>query len=342
MSERPTCTWDGERWTNGDEACNENHCAMRGRCPNHVQHGVGINTCAGCIRKARKDVAAIVELYALMAFDAQVDGVDSEAMNLLGRAAAPEQYSARRAREAALYERQGWCEWPRSEAFRPDDPHHPYSVLGRWDMAMRDQGWLPQSDLLVTVVNAAEGINHALDGGFPHGDEFEDFANQIRDCKAHLEAVDHDSHTPDLGRPCPTCADQRTEGDPKAPRLRKRYAVHPGLPPGMRCGAKDGSSGTVRPCRVCDGKDDAWHCPAFPEHAWTDDEYRRAVDADYIEHATALTAEQMRERFDVSRGSLSGWASRGEVRKAGKDQHGRQMYDVASVVAKLAAVAEGA
>jgi hypothetical protein len=307
------------------ETCNRDHCALRGRCAGHVDHAAGINTCPSCIGRTRKDIAAIVVRYAVMAYDAQVDGVDSEAMNLLGAAADPDQYAARRDMLTALYERQGWCEWPRPEAYRADDPHHPYAVLGRWDMALRDQGWLGQTDLLVTVASAATALDSALNGGFPHGDEFEDFARDIAACRTHLEAVDHDDRVPEQGRPCPTCAAENEDG--KAPRLQKRYAHHPGMPPGARC--------ETMGCRTCDGRDDAWHCPAHLGHSWTDDEYRNRVDADYLEHAEALTADQLRQRFGISRGSITGWAAKGEVRKRGRDHHGRQLYDVAGVRAKL-------
>lgn len=319
-----TCSWDGERWTTSDgQGCNEDHCAMRGRCPHHVQHGAQVFTCPSCIRRTRKDLAAIVELYALMAYDARIDGIESEAMNLLGPAAAPEQYAERRARLSALYERQGWCEWPRPEAFRSDDPHHPYAVLGRWRLALEDTGWLGYDDRLVTVATAADMLDGALSGGFPHSDEWEEFTREIAACRTHLEQVDHASRTPDLGRPCPSCATTYGPGRP-APRLQKRYASHPGYGPGQRCERKD--------CAICAGTHDAWHCPDFPElHAWTDGDYRAKVDADYVEHATALTADRLRDRFGVKPGTIRAWAMRGKVRKHGLDHLGRQLYDVADV-----------
>lgn len=317
------CTWDGETWTNAaGQTCNEDHCAMRGRCANHVRHGAQVFTCPSCIRRTRKDLEAIVQLYALLGFDARIDGIESEAMNLIGAAAAPEQYAERRARLAALYERQGWCEWPRSEAFRADDPHHPYAVLGRWRLALEDSSWLRYDDRLVTVAGAAGSLATALDGGFPHSDEWEEFAREIAACRTHLEQVDHNARTPDLGRPCPSCVTEHGKG----PRLQKRYATHPGYEPGQRCD---------RPgCRTCAGDLDAWHCPDDPAHAWTEGDYRAKVDADYVEHASALTASQLHERFGVSRGSVTAWAAKGEVRKRGKDHRGLQLYDVADVARK--------
>lgn len=321
---RPTCTWDGHRWTQPDgSACAEDHCAMRGWCPNHVQREAGVRTCGACIGRTRKDLAAIVLLSTLVRYDAQVDGVDSEAMNLIARAATPEQLAGRRDQLTALYQRQGWCHWPRLEAYAADDPHHPYAVLSRWDQALRDHGYLGQTDLLFTVARGAVDLNTALNGSFPHGDEFEDFAAEIAACRSHLEAVDHDARAAELGRPCPTCATERGKG----PRLRKRYAKHPGYRPGQRCERTE--------CPTCDGTNDAWHCPDNPAHAWTEAEYRLRVDADYVSSADRLTADQLADRFGVKRGSVTGWAAKGEIRRRGKNRHGRQLYDVGDVRAKL-------
>lgn len=330
MSRRksPACTWGGEAWTGPTgEACNQDHCAMRGRCPNHVRHDAGIVTCANCIQRTRRDLDDIVLRYALLGFDAQVDGIESEAMNLIGHAAAPEQYAERRARLRALYERQGWCDWPRSEAFRADDPHHPYAVLSRWELALEDAGWLTRSDMRITVTSAAIRLRGLLDRTFPHGDEFEAFAREIAACLAHLEAVDHDERQADLGRPCPTCVAENDPAHP-APRLRKRYARHAWARPGQRCADPT--------CAACAGKLDAWHCPDNPAHAWTDADYRLRVDADYVQHAAALTASQLQQRFGVKPGTIRAWALRGKVRKHGLDQLGRQLYDVADVAAHSA------
>jgi hypothetical protein len=277
---------------------------MRGRCANHVQPEAGIRTCGACIGRTRRHLTEILVRHALMSFDAQVDGVESEAMNLLATAAAPEQYAARRAQLAALYERRGWCDWPRMESYRADDPHHPYAVLGRWDQALRDQGYLGQTDLLFTVSRGVVDLARALNESFPHGDEFEDFAAEIAACLAHLEAVDHDARTADLGRPCPTCVLEHGKGDPgyRAPRLRKRYATHPGYAPGQRCDKPK--------CKICDGSRDAWHCPDEPGHAWTDADYRAKVDADYLEHAEELTAPDLAEVLGVPLSTVRKWASR--------------------------------
>lgn len=328
MKPPPQCHWDGERWlTPADEPCPKDHCAMRGSCPGHVQHDAGIVTCGRCIGRVRRHLSAIVERYALIAFDAEVDGIESEAMNLLGQAAAPEQYAERRARLTALYERQGWCEWPRPESYRTDDPHHPYAVLGRWRLALEEQGWLRYDDRLVTVSNAASALDGALDGGFPHGDEFADFAREIAACLAHLEAVDHDDRTPEQGRPCPTCVDLYGKGN--APRLRKRYAFHLGHKAGDRCPNQVKATEKAErrrgfcalddlgrriweivECETCDGGLDAWHCPDHPEHAWTDRDYRSRVGTDYRAHATHLSATELADRLGVRLSRVRKWCAR--------------------------------
>jgi hypothetical protein len=323
MTKTPTCTWDGENWTRPDGTpCNQDHCAMRGRCPNHVQHDAQLYTCPSCIRRTRRDIETIVLRATLLQLDVVVDGIDSEAMNLIGPAAAPQQYAEKRRRLEETYRRQGWCEWPRSEGYRPDDPHHPYVVLVRWAQALEETGWLASPPFHWTIARAAERITDNLDQ-IAQGDAFEAMAAELTRCRSHLDDVDHDSRTPDLGRPCPTCVEVHGKG----PKLRKRHGTHPGMPAGKTCDRKNAG----KPCDICDGRLDAWHCPNDPSHAWTDDEYRHRVDADYVQHARALTADQLADRFDLKAGTVRVWANRGLVRKRGRDQHGRQLYDVADV-----------
>lgn len=313
----------------GCKSCSKTHCAMRGSCPSHVNVAVGERTCPVCIGGVRRDLSKVGDLYALVetAVDARSldigalleeateGGIDAEAFNLIGPAAAPEQYAEQRRRLGVAYEQRGWCDWPRHERFRDDDPHHPYSVLGRWDLAMREQ-YGPQTDLFITVTSAIGYLTGLLAGPFPHDDEFEEFARDVARCRSHLEAVVHDSRAPEVGRPCPRCA----EATGKGPRLQKRYAAHPKLKPGERC--------TADSCRTCVGFFDTWHCPDNSEHWWSEEDYRLRVASDYLEHAKALTADQLGQRLGVKPGTIRVWANRDQVRKRGKDHLGRQLYDV--------------
>jgi hypothetical protein len=360
---KSTCHYDAERgWLTpehlrdcadsscaGCKPCSETHCALRGRCSNHVKYAeIGERTCPRCIGATRRDLAAIVDLYALIDLDVEArhfdvsalleevtqSGVESEAFNLIGPAAAPEQYSEKRARLGGLYERRGWCDWPRHEGFRDDDRHHPYAVLGRWDMACREQ-YGPQTDLFVTVSSAADYLARLLAGPFPHGDEFEDFTREIADCRGHLEQVTHDAKVPEEGRHCPRC----TEDHGRGPRLVKRYAAHPGLKRGQQCDEER--------CRICAGDLDTWHCPANGDHWWTEHDYRSRVAVDYVQHATELPILEMSERTGITASTLRRWAGRtllsiedGEsvygpprLKARGRNSDGRRLYRVADALA---------
>lgn len=347
----PSCRWDGERgWLTveherdcsaiacgGCKPCPKTHCAMRGSCPSHVEAEAGLRTCPRCVGAVRRDLGLLGDLYAVAATvvtartwdvgtlleEVEVVGVESEALNLVGPAADPGQFAERRRRMAASYDDRGWCEWPRIEVMADDDPHHPYAVLGRWDMAMREQ-YGPQTDLFITVTSALDYLTGLLAGPFPHEDEFEDFAREIAGCRNHLEGVIHDSRAPESGRPCPRCAESAGKG----PRLQKRYAEHLKLKQDERC-QRDG-------CRTCAGRDDTWHCPDVPEHWWPEEDYRLRVASDYVQHAHALTADQLGERLGVKPGTIRVWANREQIRKRGRDHLGRQLYDVSDALRRVA------
>jgi hypothetical protein len=260
----------------GCKPCPKTHCAMRGSCPEHVETAAGITTCPGCIGRTRADLSSIVDLYALIPTEAQEVGIDSEAADLAGPAATPEQRAGRRAHGQVL---------------DPDDEQHPYAVLGRWDMALREtQG--PQTDLFVTVSRAADYLDGVLDGPFPHGDEFEDFASQVSRCRSHLEEVLTDSRRPEEGAPCPAC---REAGHDKPARLVKRY----------RDDDKTGAH-------------DRWVCPDCSA-SWHEADYRLRIGGDFVAHAPALPARELADRLGVAVGTIRNWAASHKTYPIGKD-----------------------
>lgn len=314
-----TCHWGGAHYgwltpehlrdcddhaCQGCRPCPKTHCAMRGKCSRHVDSAAGIITCPSCIGKTRRDLAVIVDLYAVALPDEAVEsGVDSEALNLIGPAALP----------FATDYRQGWCEFPRRQ-----DAQHPYSTLGKWDLALRET-YGPATDLRITVSRAADYLTGLLAGTFPHIREFEEFAREVASCRMYLEAVIHDSRTPEKGRPCPRCAEVAEDG--KGPRLQKRWAA-------------GDDEHTKR------GDNDTWHCPDEPAHWWTERDYRDKVEADYEQHAEKLTASAITRVYGVAEGTVRQWAAREKVRKRGTDQAGRMLYDVGDVVCMKAGKVE--
>jgi len=327
MTAPPTCTYDAERgWLTaehrsdcrddcrGCRPCPESHCDLLGRCANHVDQAAGLFTCPRCIGRVKRGVRSIVERYAELPAEVEVKGVDSEALNLHGPAASAEQLAARRRWD----ESRGWCDFPRTLA--KDDPHHPYAVLGRWDMAIRES-YGPPTDLFVTVSRAADYLTGPVMETFAHTQEFEDFARDVARCLTHLETVLSDSREPEKGAPCPTCREEGVAYG--ARRLRKRYGAD------------------------VTGKDDTWHCSTNPAHWWSDVDYRARVDGDYVQHAAELSILELAERTGITASTLRRWAGRtlleivdGEsvygpprLKARGRNAQGRKVYRVEDVTA---------
>lgn len=212
------CSWSVERgWTTlehlrdcddhecgGCKPCPKTHCAMRGRCPNHVQPHAGEMTCPRCIHRVRSDLGTIITRYAELSRQAEIHGVNSEAFNLNGPAASPEQVDARK----------------RAGLTVESDPHHPYAVLARWEFMLRTD-YNHYTDLFATISSSSEYLLRNLDRlAQDDTHDFEMFASDIRTCLTHLEAVLDDSRRPELGAPCPKC---EAEGVERPRRLGKKW-----------------------------------------------------------------------------------------------------------------------
>ena len=128
----------------------------------------------------------------------------------------------------------------------------------------------------------------------------------------HLEAVLHDSRTPEKGAPCPECSSDFGSGPP----LIKRYVD------------EDPS-----------GASDHWICPEC-DSRWSEADYRLRVGANYLASAAALTADQMRDQYRIPPGTLRRWVTEGKVKRRGRDDHGRQMYDVTDALMQRDVTAE--
>lgn len=187
------CTDDG---CTGCLPCTEPHCVVCGRA-----HADG--TCAECTSAARDDLLTIAELCNALPDEAEVKGVDSEAMMLLGPAADPEAWNFREASALAGRIPADWLAESR------DEPH-PMFVLGTWDMVWRDHlehetaetATLPRLvDYLHTQLTYMAG--QAL---VPFGD----FARDLRRCRGHLEDVLLEGERDEKGAPCVQCGRNMT------------------------------------------------------------------------------------------------------------------------------------
>jgi hypothetical protein len=317
----------------GCKPCPQDHCALFGSCPNHVNADVGIITCPAHIGEARGVVADIVELAVLVDAELVHASVGSEVATVAGPVADVDQLDARRDFIGRGYDSRGWCDWPRLPLF--DDVRHPVSVFARWERDLRREYEQPDVDHDDAVwprahveqrhmlAQTADYFHRMLKDRFPHDEPFENFLRDMRQLRGYLEEILSDSRRPDMGVPCPKCVAALEGTDVKAPRLTKRHAD------ADRTGASD-----------------RWVCPDYPDdHWWREADYRLRVAGDYLAHADRLTADQMAQQYGIPAGTIRRWAnvtrrlvdgewveSPASIRPAGRTPNGVRLYDVREVL----------
>lgn len=259
---------DGEPCRRDDYGDPTRHCTARRNCANHV--GADELTCARCLGRARANLRRIPVVSNLMILVAIEDGVNSEAANLAGPAADPEAWSWRK-----IAARTGGP-WHLS-LIEDDDEEHPYLVLGRWDMMIREDYGHP-SDEPVTIANAAAYLDRQLGRiAQDDGQDFPLFAREIRKCRNHLERTLRTAMMRQRGAPCPECKADAAE-EAQAAEREGREVRKGSLPRLVReyghwCDDED-----CERIHYADDADDRWVCPRNRAHEWTPKAYR-----DYIE-----------------------------------------------------------
>lgn len=245
-------TPDGTPCRRDDYGDPTKHCTARRNCANHI--GRDELTCARCIARARADLRRIPQLAALMLPVALDTGVDSEAANLAGPAADPEAWSWRK---IAAKQGRAW----HVSLVEDDDDFHPYTVLGRWDLMIREDYDQP-SDVPVTITNAAAYLDRTLHR-IAQDDE-QDFpllARELRRCRSHLEAAMSDSRASERGAPCPECS-----ANGALVRLVREY--------GHWCEDLD-----CERIHYDTDEADEWVCPRNRrEHRWSHEDYSRWLE----------------------------------------------------------------
>lgn len=182
------------------------------------------------------------------------------------------------------------------------DPTPPLLVLATWEDAIRDELDTPTT-AKATIEGAAayigSSINWMLDTD-ENGDinflAVDDLANALRSLKAHLENVLKAGHRNDTGAPCIEC------GKPLVKLWRE---------------AKEYDQWECR-----DDECDDFKKPVSAER------YKNALRSGHLALADRLNASDMLEAYRIKVGTLQGWASKGLVKKRGKDHNGRVLYDV--------------
>lgn len=180
--------------------CPKTHCVVCSKA--HAKAA-----CTGCLEAARSDLQAIGDLCASLPAEAVEKGVQSEAMMLTGPVADPQAWQHRYL-AAAFFHRF-------DDAYLEDcrDEQHPLWILGTWEQVWRDH--LDHfSDQPVTVATAHAYLNMQI-GYMAEQVEppFDEFARELRGCRAHLENVLHDGVRVEKGAPCGQCNKPMTRTD---------------------------------------------------------------------------------------------------------------------------------
>lgn len=279
----------------GCQPCHEPTCRVCER-----RHAAG--TCAECLAETRETLREIGRMCDALPEEVEHRGVDGEAMMLLGPSANPE---ARGHLEASVAIGRVPADYLENET----DSNHPLFLLGCWHMMWTDA--LEHDNTADELPGIIDYLDQQLSymAGYEHLG-FEDFARDIRGCRAHLESVLHDGEQVDRGAPCLECR-------------RPLVLVH-----GPRI------------------VDDRWVCKntRCDVEDYTTSQYHGWVKADAIKRAKVLTAEDMATRFrdpdlaekdQIKASKIRVWGSRGIVGKRGTNGMGRTLYVVADVEARL-------
>lgn len=266
----------------GCQPCTEAHCRICART-----HADG--ACPECLASTRNDLRTIASLCDALPAEVAHRGVNGEAMVLLGPAADPERWGFTEASVMSGRLPADWIEDATGEL-------HPMWTLGTWEMIWRDHLEQPTA-LKATLPRLVDYLDERLhDMAAEPLVPFEDFARDLRRCRAHMESVLHDGRQVDRGAPCMTCN-----------------------VPLERVWAKLSTA-------------DGWRCPKCRQES-TEDQYRFAVAHLHREEATHLTDRDMEIRTGVRAGTVREWARRGDVAK--RRDSGRTLYAVEDVLKKV-------
>lgn len=273
------CTCDDREL--GCLECPETHCIVCGK-----EHAKA--ACTACLEAARSDLKAIGDLCASLPEEAAVKGAQSEAMVLLGPSADPEAW-----RNRATSAMVGRIDASYLEDCR--DEQHPMWVVFTWEQIWRDH--LDHQTVAPFTLTAGFAYLDMQIGYMAEQIEpaFDEFARELRGCRAHLEDVLRDGERAERGAPCLQC---------EKPLILVR-------------GAKDAP--------------DHWECPTC-RRILSEGDYWRAVYAAHQAISDRLTADALAERIGVKASVIRVWGARDKIRKHGRNQYGITLYDVADAI----------
>lgn len=328
--------------------CVEDHCRSCG-------HAHAEQVCPRCIARVREKLEKIEDLCLRLPDEAINNGARNSApgRNVMGgdpmvllaggsdgkaRAWARERGDRR---EALGYARGTDGDVTHALDEREGDPVPPIVPLLGWEETYRKAFDQPADEDAPPTIGGAiaylEDHLHVI--AAYDGDLFCDLGDELDELIARLENVLTDGTRPQKGAPCVQCSKPLERIEHR--RNNSRDPKHPvwvglGIPERRPAGfigpmPERMELQQARPGHEREGAQDFYRCNPCSLTVSVE-QYRYAVGVAHRAHADRLTASDLMLQYGVKRGSLTGWASLGKVRRRGKSEDGRTLYDVADVL----------
>lgn len=300
-----------------------------------------------------RDLRAIVELAALLSDQAEHrashhDLPGGDATVMLGPVASPEAWG----NVVDSIENMRWAyrkaDYRDEIGDNDDNWEPPLQTLLFWSEAWRLKH-NATTDTRPTVESEAKWLGRVVAWAYDNEPHFDDFAKDIHAARARLEASlqagDRTEHGAVSCKLCGGELDRPVLEDDDGNTVRRdcRCPERPTMPHAshwqrdrccLACHAEQQHEAVHRR-HDQGGLRDQWVCRRC-RHTYNANEYHEAVMKDARDNAVYLTAEKLVERFDkLTIGTVRVWANRGFVRKRGRDEYGRMLYDVSDVATRL-------
>lgn len=214
------------------------------------------------------------------------------------------------------------------EARSGDDLESPLLFLATWaDIVANERGIDRQER--ATIGREVKFLRDSVDWMLSFDGEGEpvflaadDFKKRLGQVVARMEDVLYEGERDDRGAPCMRC-DRR----PPLVRVWKKAKFVNGQPVPL-------DEEAARLDALLDG----WQCPACYER-YSQEDYQKAVNRSYLDHAKWLSASAMEATYGISRNSLKPWSSAsathgGHVRKKRDLDTGLIVYNVHDALTK--------
>lgn len=300
-----------------------------------------IQTCSACVGAARRDLAEIVELYALLPEtlghpasqrlgvaagsgddESPVPGGDALVM-LAGGSGGRSQIRGVLLPNGERSDEHEEDEW------ETDAPSVAFE-LSRWEDDWRLVRQEPAAEGAATVAAAVRYLGGLrLSWAGAHHEAFDEFASDLRRLVSRLRTAAGTAERPVTGVECLNC-----EGVALQRRYRDRKQGHGCLGHWDRCAWPYAPHG----CTDSGGLEDDWHCPRC-KRPYSEKEYDLAVAQ---RHAMArkglVTASVVEDTLGIREDRLRQWASRGKVSRRGTDGRGRTLYALDEVRSHAVAI----